>query len=295
MSSHYLPLRPRLRLQGHQGCKLLAVALCSSIHVAVTLSSMKCCIHSLGNGALSRTFGPPDETFDIPGGDDVRFSTEFADTSALAVSVQGYVITVCETTIHSSNLPYRKVVSLNLFSIEGVFLGSTPLESWRGVPHKLYCTPDGTTVMVCCGRGITMHRLSAWQPLKFLDEFQVTESDDFGSSLSSAWDIDLGPALNRPVVAVAACSGGALRLHALPGISAWSERNKKSGLTQTVGIALATPARRITSVVREGIGFGRQLAGMGRDIQREVTTDVKERGVGGFLGNVMSRMNGNNK
>ena len=52
---------------------------------------------------------------------------------------------------------------------------------------------------------------------------------------------------------------------------------------------------RITNVVREGIGFGRQLAGMGRDIQREVTTDVKERGVGGFLGNVMSRMNGTNK
>ena len=295
MSSHYLPLRPRLRLQGHQGSNLLAVALCSSIHIAVTLSSMKCCIHSLGNGSLSRTFGPPHETFDIPGGDDIRFSTEFANTSALAVSVQGFVIAVCETTIHSSNLPYRKVVSLNLFSVEGVFLGSTPLESWRGVPHKLYCTPDGTTVMVCCGRGVTIHRLSAWQPLKFLDEFQVTESDDFGSSLSSAWDIDLGPALNRPVVAVASCSGGALRLHALPGISAWSERNKKSGLTQTVGIALATPARRITNVVREGIGFGRQLAGMGRDIQREVTTDVKERGVGGFLGNVMSRMNGTNK
>jgi hypothetical protein len=295
MSSHYLPLRPRLRLQGHQGSKIIAVALSSSIHVAVTLSSQKCCIHSIGNGALTRSFGPPDEKFDVPGKDNVQFITEFATTSALAVSVQGFVITVCQTTIRSSNQPDLKIVSLNLFSIEGVPLGSTPLESWRGVPHKMYCTPDGTTVMVCCGRGVTMHRLSACQPLKFLDEFQVTESDDFGPTLCSAWDIDLGPALNRPVVIAAACSGGSLRLHALPGISAWSERHKKSGLTQTVGVALATPARRITSVVKEGLGFGRQLAGMGRDIQREVATDVKERGVGGFLGSVLSRMNGGSK
>jgi hypothetical protein len=134
-----------------------------------------------------------------------------------------------------------------------------------------------------------MHRLSACQPLQFLDEFQVTESDDYGSTIVAACDIDLGPALNRPVVAVAACSGGALRLHALPGISAWSERHKKSGLSQTVGSALANPARRLKSAVRGGIGLGRQLAGIGRDLSREVTSDVKERGVGGFFGNVMFR------
>jgi Beige/BEACH domain/PH domain associated with Beige/BEACH len=294
MSSHYLPLRPRGRLQGHKGAKLLAVALCSSIHVAVTLSRRKCCIHAVGNGTLTRSFTPPQELFEIPGGENVRLETQFADTGALAVSVQGFVITVCETIIRSSNLPERTVISLHLFTVEGVSLGSTPLETWRGVPHKMYCTPDGTTVMVCCGRGVTMYRLSACQPLKFLDEFQVTESDDFGSSsFFAAWDLDLGPALHRPVVAVAACTNGALRLHALPGISAWSERHKKSGLIQTAGSALASPARRLTSAVREGLGFGRQLAGMGRDLQREVATDVKERGVGGFLGNVMSRMSNN--
>ena len=40
--------------------------------------------------------------------------------------------------------------------------------------------------------------------------------------------------------------------------------------------------------MKDGLGLGRQLAGMGRDLQREVQSDVKERGVGGFLGNVMS-------
>lgn len=295
MSSHYLPLRPRVRLQGHSGAKVVAVALCSAINVAVTLSSRKCCLHSTGNGALIRSFGPPTDTINLQGANNVRLVTKFADTPALAVSVQGFIVAACETTIQSSTAPDRTLITLHLFTIEGVSLGSTPLESWRGRPHKMHCTPDGTTVMVCCGRGVTMHRLSACQPLVFLDEFQVTESDDFGSSLCAAWDIDLGPALNRPVVAVAACSGGSLRLHALPGISAWSERHKKSGLSHTVGTALANPARRLNRAVRDGLGFGRQLAGIGRDLQREVSTDVKERGVGGFLGNVMFRKNSKNK
>jgi hypothetical protein len=289
MSSLYLPLRPRVRLQGQGGSKLVAVALCSSIHVAATLSCDKCCLHSTGSGALMRSFGPPLDTLSMQDSDDVLISTKFAETAAFAISVQGFVVTVCESTIRSGSSPSRTLITLHLFTIEGVSLGSTPLESWRGVPRKMYCTPDGTTVMVCCGRGVTMHRLSACQPLQFLDEFQVTESDEYGSTLVAACDIDLGPALNRPVVAVAACSGGALRLHALPGISAWSERHKKSGLSQTVGSALANPARRLKSAVRGGIGLGRQLAGIGRDLSREVTSDVKERGVGGFFGNVMFR------
>lgn len=288
MSSHYLPLRPRIRLQGHGGEKVVAVALASTINIAATLSSGKCCLHSTGNGALIRSFGPPSDTIDMQESSSIRLVTRFADTPALAVSVQGFVVTVCETTITMSDTPDRKVITLHLFTIEGVSLGSKPLESWRGIPYKMHCTPDGTTLMVCCGRGVTMHRLSACQPLEFLDEFQVTESDDFGESTCAAWDIDLGPALNRPVVAAAACSGGALRLHALPGISAWSERHKKSGIQFTVGNALKSPALRLKGAVKDGLGFGRQLAGMGRDLQREVQSDVKERGVGGFLGNVMS-------
>jgi len=295
MSSHYLPLRPRIRLQGHGGEKVVAVALASTINIAATLSSGKCCLHTTGNGTLIRSFGPPSDTIDMQGSDDMQLVTKFADTPALVVSVQGLIVTVCETTIRMKDIPDRKVVTIHLFTIEGISLGSKPLESWRGVPYKMHCTPDGTTLMVCCGRGVTMHRLSACQPLEFLDEFQITESDDFGSTTCAAWDIDLGPALNRPVVAAAACSGGVLRLHALPGISAWSERHKKSGLHHTVGKALKNPAQRLKGAVKDGLGFGRQLAGMGRDLQREVQSDVKERGVGGFLGNVMSfRKNSNN-
>ena len=88
--------------------------------------------------------------------------------------------------------------------------------------------------------------------------------------------------------AAAACSTGALRLHALSGISAWSERHKKSGLTQTVGNVLASPARRVGKAVRKGFGFGTKIADMGRDIGNEVKQDVKEKGgVGGFLGSMI--------
>jgi hypothetical protein len=291
MSSHYLPLRPRVRLQGHNGAKICAVALCSTIHIAATVSSDKCCLHSIGNGTLIRSFGPPSDTLDLSSSVDFKVTTEFADTPALALSVQGFVVTVCQSTIRSSSGPARTVMSLHLFTMEGVSLGSKPLESWRGLPRKISCTPDGTAVLVCCGRGVTIHRVSACQPLEFIDEWQITESDDLTQSTPAAFDFDLGPSLSRPVVAAAACSSGVLRLHALPGISAWSERHKKSGLGQTVGSALAKPAQRLKSAMRDGLGFGRQLASAGREIGREVTSDVKERGVGGFLGSVMFRKN----
>ena len=140
--------------------------------------------------------------------------------------------------------------------------------------------------MVCCGRGVTLHRLSSCRPLEFLDEWQITEEDNL-TDMPQAIDVDLGPSLNRPVVAAAACSSGVLRLHALPGISLWSQRHNRGGLSQTVGSALAKPAQRLNKVVRDGFGIGKHLAGVGRDIGKEVKSDVKERGVGGFLGGVM--------
>jgi hypothetical protein len=60
-------------------------------------------------------------------------------------------------------------------------------------------------------------------------------------------------------------------------------------LGQTVGSALAKPAQRLNNIMKDGFGFGRQLAGMGRDIGKEVSSDVKERGVGGFLGSIMRK------
>ena len=264
MSSHYLPLRPRACLFGHEGSSIQAVALSSSIHVAVTVSTEKCCVHAIGNGVVSGSFGPPQDVLDMKDCDDLTVTTTFAETSALAISVQGFIIAVCETSIARTEGSTRTVVTLNLFTLEGKSMGSKPLESWRGVPHKMYCTPDGTTLVVCCGRGVTFHRVSTCQPLEYLDEFQVSESDDLMLFPNiSAWDIDFGPALNRPVVAAAACSYGALRLHALPGISAWSERYKKSGISQTVGGALATPARRISDAVRGGFGFAQKATERG--------------------------------
>jgi hypothetical protein len=291
MSSHYLPLRPRVLLRGLVEEKVMAVALCSGIFLAATLTANRCSLYAVGNGTLIRTFGPPKNTLDFTTSEDTTVTTAFADTPALGLSVQGFVVTVCETHVQPKSGPGRKVAVLHLFTVEGVSLGSKPLESWRGLPHKIHCTPDGTAVLVCCGRGITVHRLSAVTPLEILDEWQITEADSLGRSdpMEAAYDIDLGPSLNRPVVAAAACSNGVLRLHALPGISAWSERNKKSGITQTVGTALAKPAQRLNRVMREGIGLGRQLAGMGRDIGKEVTSDVKERGMTGFFGSLLQK------
>ena len=168
----------------------------------------------------------------------------------------------------------RKVITLHLFTLEGISLGSQPLERWRGMPHKISCTPDGTAVLVCSGRGVTVHRLSALAPLQYLDEWQVTEADlpeEGSESVAHAFDVDLGPNLSRPVVAAAGCSNGILRLHALPGISAWSDRHRKSNVAQSVGNALAKPAARI-------VGLGAKAAASAKDQAKEGGG-----GLGGFL------------
>lgn len=283
MSSHYLPLRPRVRMRGHAGAKVQAVALSSVIHICASVSASRCCIFSVGNGNLIRSFAPPQDTLELP--DSVESRTVFADTPALALSVQGFIVTVCQTTVLSEDAPmlHRDVITLHLFSLEGVSLGSKALESWRGMPHKISCTPDGTAITVCSGRGVTIHRLSAITPLEFIDEWHITEADELDENTAAAWDVDFGPSLLRPVVAAAACSGGVLRLHALPGITPWSERHKKSSMGTAVGRALSKPASRIKSAVGKGFGIGQKFVGVGKDIGKEVTSDVKERGVGGFL------------
>eukprot|EP00980_Cylindrotheca_fusiformis_P016230 scaffold4825_cov132-Cylindrotheca_fusiformis.AAC.7 len=289
MSSHYLPLRPRVHLAGHGGAPIHSVGLSAAINIAASCSADRLCLHSIGNGNLMRIITPPQNSLDLP--EECHGVTKFAKCPAIAISVHGFVVTVCETKINSAASPMgnRSITTLHLFSLEGVSIGSKPLETWRGRPHKMYCTPDGTAVLVCSGRGVTIHRLSAITPLEFIDEWHITETEELSANVPQAWDIDLGPSLNRPVVAAAACSNGAMRLHALAGISSFSERHKKIGLAQGVGSVLSMPAKRIKSAVGRGLGIGSKVVGVSKDVKKEVENEVKERGVGGFLGNVFGK------
>ncbi len=79
--------------------------------------------------------------------------------------------------------------------------------------------------------------ISAIKPLHFIDEWQIGGDDD---SDTAAHDIDFGPSPSRPVVACAGLSSGALCIHALKGISEWSEENKKGTVTEAVGSVLGT-------------------------------------------------------
>jgi hypothetical protein len=291
MSSHYLPLRPRIRMRGHGGSKIQAVALSSAIHICASVSSDRICLFSVGNGALIRSWRPPQDTVQLPLSGDLKAITEtvFADTPALCLSVQGFVVTVCKTSITplEEGGACRKVITLHLFSLEGVSLGSKALESWRGLPRKITCTPDGTAVFVCAGRGVTIHRLSAVTPLEFIDEWHITESDELNNKVAAAFDVDFGPSLMRPIVGAAGLSNGSLRFHALPGISAWSERHKSR--TSLSSALLGKPMGRLKNTVGKTFGLGKAAIGVGKDVAKEVSSDVKERGVGGFLSGTLFR------
>ena len=211
--------------------------------------------------------------------------TNFVETNASCITSSGYIVLACLS--HCGNNP-RRVVTLELFTLQGIHVGSKALEAWRGTPKKIRSTHDGRAVIVSGVRGVTVHYISAIRPLEFADEWQISVDDAEGNTIS-AYDIDFGPSKARPVVFVAGLSSGAIRFHAAKGITAWSEENKKGSVTEVVGVvgsALSKPAMKIKTLVGSVTGTGSRVVGFGKDIGREAISDVKVKGVSGFLGDV---------
>jgi len=292
ISSQFLPLRPRLRLYGHSGSRINAVVVDSGLNVCITVSDCLCCLFSLGNGVMLHSISPPSsKTAGLPETDEDQLDirTIFAETNAVCIA-SGHIVLVCKSLfVSKSGDSLREVVTLQLYTLEGVHLGSKALESWRGTPHKICSTFDGRAVMVCSRRGISIHVVSALMPLHFVDEWQITDDNGVKDSIVQVYDVDFGPSPSRPVVVVASCSSGALRLHALKGISEWSEENKKGSMTEVVGNALAKPAQKFRTLVGSVKGTGSRVVGYGKEIGREAITDVKTKGMSGFFGDVFGK------
>ena len=266
------------------------MAVSSALNICATLSKSRCCIFSLTSGTMLSSFCPPsDEMTEILGTShsSTYMGTQFAETNALCFSVSGYIVVVC---VSQYKRDPQNVVSLHLYTLEGIHVGSKALESWRGIPQKIRPTHDGRAVMVSGVRGVTVHFISPTRPLEFADEWQISDDDPEGNA-TSVYDIDFGPSLARPVVFVAGLSSGAIRFHAAKGITAWSEENKKGSVTEVVGVvgnALSKPALKIKTLMGTVTGTGSRVVGLGKDIGREAISDVKVKGVSGFLGDVFS-------
>lgn len=291
ISSHYWPLRPRLRMMGHSGSKIHAVAVSSALGICASISSQKCCLFDVGNGAMIRAFPPPAAACKDHLGknllDESAYQvTTFANTPALCLSIIGYVAVVCSTKLIRENETIDEVFSLELITLEGIHVGSRLIEPDRGMPNKLFPSVDGRALLVCAGRGVSVCLFSAVQPLTFVDEWRLTEEDDSdyqNLSRQAVQDIDFGPTISRPVVAAAGCSDGSLRLHALQGISKWSHENQRNVVSSAVGSVLALPAQTVKNAIGGVAGFGSRFVGFGKEIGKEAFTVVKEREGMGFF------------
>jgi len=288
ISSHYWPLRPRLRMMGHGGATINGVAISSALGVCATISSNLCCLFDVGNGAMVRNFTPPKKVvqnkFETSmANKNAIILTTFADTPALCLSVLGYVIVVCSTRLMRGEDLLKEVLSIELFTVEGRHVGSHRLEPQRGIPKKIFPTVDGRAVFVCAGGGVSVHLVSSIQPLVVIDQWRLSE--DTGNDVSIKpvmYDLDFGPTIARPVVAAAGCSAGTLRLHALRGISRWSHEHQRNTVSSAVGNVLALPAQTVKNALGGVSSFGSSFFGSAREISKEALTVVKER-EGGFF------------
>lgn len=293
-----LPLRPRLRMGGHRGNRILSVAINTSLNTCATVSAQRCCIFNTSNGRMIRSISPPSEdtsgVFPSVDSSSVNCETKFADTTAICITSSGHIVLVCESGFTSSDaaVPRRKMITLELFTLEGIHLASKALEPWRGVPNKITATFDGRGIFVCCKRGISIHLVSAIKELCFVDEWYLGASDDAigdeeNSSLG-AYDIDFGPSPSRPIVACAGLSSGNLRLHALKGISEWSEEYRKGTVNEAVSSVLGTVKGTGSKVAGLVKGTGSRIIGFGKDIGKESLNEVKNKGKG-FFGEVFGK------
>ena len=95
MSSHHLPLRPRILLQGHNGAKLSAVALCSLIQLAATVSCERyTCVCRFGSTENTPRVGliQPGPPLRIP--EDDKPSSYISGACHLTQSLKDYVASV---------------------------------------------------------------------------------------------------------------------------------------------------------------------------------------------------------
>ena len=287
ISSHFWPLRPRLRMMGHAGAAIHAVAISSSLGICASVSSERCCLFDLGNGAMVRSLSPPQVGSKFL--ENIMFEsdsavTTFADTKALSFSVLGFIIAVCSTKILRKGELIKEISSIELFTVEGRHVSSRIIQPHEGVPNNLIPTIDGRGVFVCAGGKISALLVSTLQPLALVDEWQLsTDGENNDSSKYVAYDLDFGPTIARPVVAAAACSEGALRLHALQGISKWSQDNQRTSVTTAVGNVLAMPAQTVKNALGGVAGFGSKFMGFGKEIGKEAVTAVKEGEGRGFF------------
>jgi len=273
ISSHYWPLRPRLRMMGHGGATIFGVAISSSLGVCASVSSNLFCLFDVGNGALIRNFTPPKPAAKgyLETTTEHQIMTTFADTPAVCLGILGFVIAVCSTKLMRGEVMLNEVLSLELFTVEGIHVTSRPLEPHRGMPRKIFPTVDGRAVFVCAGGGVSVHLVSSIQPLVPVDEWRLVE--DAGNDASAnqvMYDLDFGPTLARPVVAAAGCSAGTLRLHALRGISKWSHEHQRNTVSSAVGNVLALPAQTVKNALGGVSSFGSSFFGSAKEIAGEL-------------------------
>lgn len=282
ISSHFWPLRPRLRVTGHGGAPIYAVSISSSLGICATVSSKLCCIFDIGNGAMIRNF-TPQSSRNLVNENECEVETTFANTAAFCLSVLGFLIVVCSTKYMVGGDIVKEVFSLEMFTVEGRHVSSFQLEPLSGMPKKLYPTADGRAVFVCAEGGVSAHLVSSIRPLVVIDQWKLSGAPGFGAATEQAvYDLDFGPTISRPVVAAAGCSAGALRLHALRGISHWSQEHQRNTVSSAVGSVLALPAQTVKNALGGVSSFGSSFFGSAKEISKEAFSVVKER-EGGFF------------
>ena len=275
-----LSQRPSHRIApfAHAGCEIRGLSVSVALRVVASVSTSKCCLHSITTGKLIGSWGPAGVPTDgYVSEEGVAFSGK------VFVSKLGYVVLVVVRGGQKS---------LQLRSIEGRILGEVPTLSDSVFSIRGEC---GGKIAAVAGHGsVALYRLSSVKALEVLDVWNVdmggTVEDLLGLGENGILDVDFGCGSHSSVVAIA-MQDGSIRVHALRGIGKWSQ-SLSSGLGGAVAGLLGKAGHGVGSVgktVFGGIGsLGKGLFGIGKEIVNEVSEEqvieeVKKKGVSGFF------------
>jgi hypothetical protein len=272
-NSEVLPTRPMLKFSGHNGGEIAAVALCGHLRCVVSASDdNKICVHSLISGKIIRSW--------------VCVGCKI---TSVAVSKRGFVVVACDAGASATEL--------RMYTVDAREVGSVLLE---GKVEKMKDVLDGCALATTMRGAVQLLRLSSCRPFEIVDTWNIDVGgfDLLGGGVGNVvvGDIDFGPdrrLSSCPAVAVAGIADGGVRIHALPGITAWS-RTVSLGIGASVAGLVTKPLGVVGGIGKGllgGLGIvGKGLVSLGRDTIQEINSeggellsDVKKQGVLGFF------------
>jgi len=294
-----------IHIENGNNPRITSTAISPQLGIFLSTSQKKLCVHSL----------VADDDSNMKAGSVLKSwlchgNYQFTDNNSCLIPKKGWVVTAvmlhgCNTTSDDNDDGNQAVApfALHVYTLSGELLLEIPLDISLGIPQSIKCTYNISSsmedvVLVCGVGGVRVYDIdvvfaandnidNSGKPstrVACIDSWDMESID----SATVVHDVDIGPYVlsnsnsngNASVLVAAGCSSSSLLLHAMPGISRWTEERRRRLVTDVVSNAVGRPVMAVVDAGRRVADAAGAVGGKVWDIGKEVKRGGKGRVVG---------------